>query len=100
MSIQPARPPLTDVPFSVVLARVTYQLVRRDVLKYPLAYAVFAPAGIQSLAESLRDEGFLSLAAYTKAAARHVAGGFSMAEFRSMQVWNRHRSVYKQRWRR
>lgn len=93
------RPPLDRVTLTQVHIRVVYQLVRLDYKRTPRAYGAFPALAIQRVADALQRDGFGGLAAYAKAASRHVAGGISMARWRDSEPTNWQRSVFKQRWR-
>jgi len=76
-----------------------YQLIRLHNKRHPEAYGAFPANGIMMLLSLLEKNHFGVLAAYTKAASRHVAGGASMKTWRTLEPWDWKRSVFKQRWR-
>lgn len=93
------RIPLEHATLPQVHIRVTYQLIRLHAKRHPEFYGAFPANGIMVLVKLLEKHNFGALAAYGKAASRHVAGGMPMRTWRDLSPWDWKRSVFKQRWR-
>lgn len=100
MSNNGLRVPLHHATPTQVYIRVTYHLIRLHHKHNEQLYGAFPAVGIGHLLDDLKPFRFGAIFAYTQAAQRHVLGGMSMREWRTLEPWNWRRSVFKQRWRR
>jgi hypothetical protein len=84
--LQP-RQPIETVSFNLVLTRIAYQLIVLDYRRNPDAYKKSPPTAMLILFESLRQAGFGTVAWPVLCAAKWVAVGYTLAQWREEYPW-------------
>lgn len=93
-SITPGTARLVHRPFTVVMLRVTYQLVRYDRSLHPDKYQGHVPTRLIELADELRGQ-FPELWPWLHYYARNMAHGYTMSYLRDTPTEYQMRSVAK-----